>query len=162
PCRRQPAAGTRPHDEFSSSCPAFAMVCPELVRVTGRFNRDRDREQAYPPPRRSPLLDRKSSTIQALTSLSARPVLGGSWLTCAEAGSLLVENSVICEVIAGFGTRVQAPPQTRSACGLWPKSCTFGQTERPAPRQNANSAIREGRFAGWQGSGPKLHPSNRS
>jgi len=31
------------HKEFKIACPCFAMVCPELVRVTNGFLRDRDR-----------------------------------------------------------------------------------------------------------------------
>src|SRR5262245_23435360 len=33
----------RVHNEFKLACPCFAMVCPELVRVTDGFLRDRDR-----------------------------------------------------------------------------------------------------------------------
>jgi hypothetical protein len=78
----------RLHDEFSAPCPSFAMVCLEFVRVTGCFNRDRDREPAYPPPPEKPGPIGKAQRFKAFTTLSARPVLGRSWQTCAEAGSL--------------------------------------------------------------------------
>jgi hypothetical protein len=60
------------------------MVCLELVRVTGRFNRDRDREQVIHC--RAKGLGRIGKAQQFKRSrLSARPVLGRSWQTCAEA-----------------------------------------------------------------------------
>src|SRR5262245_12907591 len=33
----------RVHNEFKVACPCFAMVCPELVRMTDGFFRDRGR-----------------------------------------------------------------------------------------------------------------------
>ena len=50
------------------SRPRFAMVCLELVRVTGCFPRDRDRKRTYPLPPKGLGLDRKSSRIQAFTA----------------------------------------------------------------------------------------------
>jgi hypothetical protein len=46
------------------------------VRVTGRFNRDRDREQAYPPLRQSSRRIGKSSTVQALSTLFGQAGVG--------------------------------------------------------------------------------------
>jgi hypothetical protein len=42
------------------------MVCLERGLVTGRFHRDRDRAQAYPPPPESPGFAWKSRSRQAL------------------------------------------------------------------------------------------------
>ena len=64
---------SRLHNEFKASRPRFAMVCPELVRVTGCFPHDRDRKRTYPPPKR-PGPDRKSSRIQAFTAPSTGSV----------------------------------------------------------------------------------------
>src|SRR3954465_4245258 len=68
----------RLHNEFKASRPRFAMVCLELVRVTGCFPRDRDRIRTYPPPKR-PGLDRKSSRIPAFTALSAGLAARRAW-----------------------------------------------------------------------------------
>ena len=68
----------RLHNEFKVSRPRFAMVCLELVRVTGCFPRDRDRIRTYPPPKR-PGLDRKSSRIPAFTALSAGLAARRAW-----------------------------------------------------------------------------------
>ena len=68
----------RLHNEFKVSRPRFAMVCLELVRVTGCFPRDRDRIRTYPPPKR-PGLDRKSSRIPAFTARSAGLVARRAW-----------------------------------------------------------------------------------
>src|SRR5215471_875244 len=76
-------------------CPSFAMVCLERSSVTGGFPRDRDRTQAYPLATELAGRRRKSYIAQAVTGPAARPVLGRSWHTRMEAGSHLVENSVI-------------------------------------------------------------------
>jgi hypothetical protein len=106
------------------------MVCLELVQVTGRFTaiviaskliHCRAKALGNVPRRGS---HRKSSTVQALTTLSARPVLGRSWQTCTEAGSLPVKNSVMSKAVAGFGARAEAALQ-QDDVRLWPESCTF-------------------------------------
>ena len=95
-----------PHDQLRTfPRPSFATVCLELVRVTGRFLREREREQAYPPPPSGRRHRWKSSQVQAFTGQSDPPVLGRSRQTCTEAGSLPVENVVISTKLQGFGAR---------------------------------------------------------
>src|SRR5215467_311289 len=90
-------------------CPSFAMVCLERSSVTGGFPRDRDRTQAYPLATELAGRRRKSYIAQAVTGPAARPVLGRSWHTRMEAGSHLVENSVIYWQLGGFESRRRAP-----------------------------------------------------
>ena len=118
---------SRLHNEFKASRPRFAMVCPELVRVTGCFPHDRDRKRTYPPPKR-PGPDRKSSRIQAFTAPSAGSVAwrpGQALTRCGIAPGGKERN---LQAVWGWIRTRRAIP----TCDIWPECCTFfGQPGRP-------------------------------
>src|SRR3954462_11882541 len=99
------------------------MVCLELEPVTGCSSRDLDRAQAYPPLPELVRGHRKSYTVQAFWACSGRLTSGRSWLTCTEAGSHPVENSVIYGQLRGFEAPSRghlAGPACNAICPVGP------------------------------------------
>jgi hypothetical protein len=78
------------------------MVCLELGTVTGCFQRDRDRKQAYPLPPAKPGPDGKKPQVSGLRDPlgSAGP---GAMADLHESGIAPVKNSVIFGQLSGVG-----------------------------------------------------------
>jgi hypothetical protein len=79
------------------------MVCPELVRVTDGFLRDRDRKRAYPLPPQGLGWTGKAHESKGFATPPTQPIRKRSEQACTEAGSQPVENSVISRQLPGFG-----------------------------------------------------------